>query len=531
MTTLEQSGTGAGAGSALLSDGRIGTAVGAAVDWVTSTDHKKIGRLFTGFGILGMIAVSVIAVLRSLESVADLGAFNAQQLDQLTQLHHFGLALMVALPLTLGLSIAVAPMQVGARAIAFARLALMGFYMWLAGAVLTIVAIVNGGGIGGADSDMVDLFLAAMALMMFGVIASAISVATTILTSRAPGVTMRRVPFLTWTALVQSLALIITAPVVVGLIIYLFVDHRNSALAFGAADGLADWLPRFFTAPVVYIFAIPALGVFAELLPVSMSRRHPMRQLVFTGAALVGVASFAGVTMQKAFPVDFSESGQDVVKSLVVMAFFVGLPLLGIAITLLTSLLVAKPDGSGAPKPRILSPLLFGLLSILLILLGAVVGVLTQIVDLELSGTAAVEGTVALICLAAALGTLGGLVFWAPKFSGTKPDEKKVLPLALLGALGVVLAGVPGVIAGLADSDSSLFSTLTLIGYALMALTGLAFVGATRGGISDGTNNPWCAHTLEWSTTCPAPADNYEALATVRSAEPELDQLPEGSPS
>ena len=70
-----------------------------------------------------------------------------------------------------------------------------------------------------------------------------------------------------------------------------------------------------------------------------------MRQLVFTGAALVGVASFAGVTMQKAFPVDFSESGQDVVKSLVVMAFFVGLPLLGIAITLLTSLLVAKPDG------------------------------------------------------------------------------------------------------------------------------------------------------------------------------------------
>ena len=210
MTTLEQSGTGAGAGSALLSDGRIGTAVGAAVDWVTSTDHKKIGRLFTGFGILGMIAVSVIAVLRSLESVADLGAFNAQQLDQLTQLHHFGLALMVALPLTLGLSIAVAPMQVGARAIAFARLALTGFYTWLAGAVLTIVAIVNGGGIGGADSDMVDLFLAAMALMMFGVIASAISVATTILTSRAPGVTMRRVPFLTWTALVQSLALILS---------------------------------------------------------------------------------------------------------------------------------------------------------------------------------------------------------------------------------------------------------------------------------------------------------------------------------
>lgn len=528
---MEQSGTGAGAGSALLSDGRIGTTVGAVADWSTSTDHKKIGRLFTGFGLLGLVAVSVVAILRSLEVVADLGVFTGEQLGQLAQLHHFGLALMVALPMTLGLSVAVAPMQVGARAIAFARLALLGFYMWLAGAVLLIVAIVNGGGIGGSDSDMVDLSLASMALMMVGVVAAAISVATTVFTSRAPGITMRRVPFFTWTALVQAIALIITAPVLVGLTIYLFIDHRNSALAFGTSDALADWLPRFFSAPVVYIYAIPVLGVFAELLPVSVSRRHPMRQVVFAGSALVGVAAFSGVTMQNNFPVDFSAAGQDVVKSLVVMAFFVGLPLLGIVVTLLTAPLVAKPDGSSSAKPRILSPMLFGLLATLLFLLGAVVGVLLQVVDLELSGTAAVEGSVAIVCLAAAVGSMGGLVFWSPKFSGLKRDEKKVLPLALLGALGVVLAGVPAVIAGLAGSDNSLFSTLTLVGYAIMALTVLAFAGATRGGTADGTTNPWCAHTVEWSTASPAPADNYVALATVRSAEPELDQNPQGSPS
>jgi len=72
---------------------------------------------------------------------------------------------------------------------------------------------------------------------------------------------------------------------------------------------------------------------------------------------------------------------------------------------------------------------------------------------------------------------------------------------------------------------------LTLVGYAIMALTVLAFAGATRGGTADGTTNPWCAHTVEWSTASPAPADNYVALATVRSAEPELDQNPQGSPS
>ena len=531
MTTMEQSGNAMGAGSALLSDGRIGTSVAAIADWATSTDHKKIGRLFAGFGLLGLVAVSVVAILRSLEAVADLGAFNGQQLNQLAQLHQFGLVLMVALPLTLGLSIAVTPMQVGARSIAFARLTLLGFYMWLAGAVLIVVSILNGGGIGGADGDMVDLYLAAMILMMFGVVAAAISVATTVLTSRAPGITMRRVPFFSWTALVQAISLVVTAPVMVGLTILLFVDHRNSALVFGNSDALADWLPRFFSAPMVYIYAIPVLGVFAELLPVSVSRRHPMRQLVFAGSALVGVAAFSGVTMQNDFPVDFSASGQDVVKSLVVMAFFVGLPLLGIVITLLTAPLVAKPDGSSSAKPRILSPMLFGLLATLLFLLGGVVGVLIQVVDLELAGTTAVEGSVALVCLAAAVGSMGGLIFWAPKFSGFKRDEKKVFPLALLGALGVVLAGAPAVIAGLADSDASLFSTLTLVGYALMALTVLAFAGATRGGTADGTSNPWCAHTIEWSTSSPAPSDNYAALATVRSSEPELDQTPEGSPS
>ncbi len=166
MTTMEQSGNAMGARSALLSDGRIGTLVGAIADWATSTDHKKIGRLFAGFGLLGLFAVSVVAILRSLDAVADLDAFNGQQLNQLAQLHHFGMVLMVALPLTLGLSIAVTPMQVGARSIAFARLTLLGFYMWLAGAVLIAVAILNGGGIGGADGDMVDLSLAAMILMM-----------------------------------------------------------------------------------------------------------------------------------------------------------------------------------------------------------------------------------------------------------------------------------------------------------------------------------------------------------------------------
>ena len=528
---MDQTGAGVHPDNSLLSDGPIGRSAGAVADWLTSSDHKKIGRLFTGFGLLGMTLVAVIGALLQLEDIIDSDPFSGPTLRAFGQLHHFGLVLMVLAPLTVGLSLAVVPMQVGARSIAFARSAQFGFVSWFLGAVLTAVAVINGGGIGGSDSDMVDLSLASMALMSIGLCAVAVSIATTVLTSRAPGMTMRRVPFFSWSALIQSLAILITLPVLLGLVVYLFVDHRHTARVFGGSEAFGVWIPRFFSAPIVYIFAIPALGVFAEAVPVAFGRRHPLRQVVFAGLALVGIGGFSAVTMQNDFPVDFSGVGADIISELVVMAFFVGLPLLGVIVTLFASLLVAKPTGGPSPKPRLVSPLLFGLVSLLLIALGAIVGVLLQIVDLELLNSNAVTGSVVLVALAGALGAIGGLAFWSPKLSGRSGDEKKVAPLALLGGLGTLLAGAPMVLTGISGTQSSLMSTLSLVGYALIVLTVLAYVAAMRSAPRDGGLNPWCAHTIEWSLASPAPADNYSAVPVLRSAEPELDQTSEGSPS
>ena len=123
---------------------------------------------------------------------------------------------------------------------------------------------------------------------------------------------------------------------------------------------------------------------------------------------------------------------------------------------------------------------------------------------------------------------------------------KKAAPLALLGVAGVVLASFPHYIAGFTgqtaaagiyagDGSSTVLNGLVLVGHALMALTVLGVVGAIASsrGDDDPGLNPWCAHTLEWSLPSPAPAHNWTAVATVRSAEPELDQTPstEGSPS
>ena len=369
--------------------------------------------------------------------------------------------------------------------------------------------------------------------------------ATTVLTTRAPGVTLRRVPFMTWSALVQSLALLVALPVMFGAIILLFVDTRNAGLTFGGPEAIGDWISMFWSQPMTYIYALPALGLLAETLPVAFGRRHPLRQVVFAGLGLVAVGAFAGVAQQQRFGVDFSAEGADVVKQAVIALFFYGLPLLGAVVVLALGAIVAKPDGERV-TPKISAGLLFGVVSTLMILAGAAGSLLAAIDDLELAGTVFEEAAAVYVTYGALLGGLGALVFWAPKLWGIQVADRKVLPLAGLGLIATVAASLPHYIAGFTDQPaaagiydgdgaSTILNGIVLVGHALMALTVLATLGAIASSRSDDAveANPVGGHTLEWTIASPAPADNFEALPTVSSAEPELDNLAgtEGSPS
>src|SRR5690606_20509385 len=128
------------------------------------------------------------------------------------------------------------PLQLGARSIAFPRVALTGCYAWLAGLTLAMVALGGNGGIGGGDARMVDLFLAAHGLMALGLAASAGALATSVLTSRAPGMTMRRVPLFSWASLIGALGVLLSLPVVFGMVVYLYLDHHYAQLNFGGAE-------------------------------------------------------------------------------------------------------------------------------------------------------------------------------------------------------------------------------------------------------------------------------------------------------
>jgi heme/copper-type cytochrome/quinol oxidase subunit 1 len=552
MTTIDTHVDAAGEPATASVVGSFFAGVGT---WATTTDHKKIGRLYLGFGLFGLLAASLVGALVGAERMGSGDVFERGAMLQIIQSYRLGLIFAGLIPVALGLAIAVAPLQLGARQIAFPRLALTGCYAWLGGLALTIAALGRNGGFGGGDPNAADLFLAGHGLMILGLLASAGSVAASVLTTRAPGMTMRRVPLFAWSCLISALGMLLALPVVFGAIIYLFIDHRlGLGENFGGVEGMGDWLSWVYSMPVAVVFALPAVGVAAELMPVTFRHRMPMRGVAFAGIALVGVTALAAVTQQAdGHPVSFDsdQTFGDFLDGALSFLIFAGLPLLGLLITMGLGALTAK-NGVANGRPRLTAAFVFSFLGLGLVLLG--VNALMNIADLELAGTSFEEGATLLVVNGAVMAVLGGVLFWAAKLWGKVVPEKLAFPLVLPALAGAALSGLPLCIAGLLDqvggvpstdaqaialldttgvSGEGLWSALSMVGLLLVVLTvvavALLLVQTALSSAETAPQNPFGGHTVEWSTSSPAPADNYEYVPTVASATPQFDMTYEGS--
>ncbi|MGB3734921.1 MAG: cbb3-type cytochrome c oxidase subunit I [Ilumatobacter sp.] len=528
----------------------IGRLLATDVDWLTSSDHKKIGRMFMGAGLLGLLATVVVNMIVGIERVdGESIAFDADSWQQLLSSQRVGLVFGVALPLTAGLSIAVMPLQLGARSLAFPRLAAASMYAWLGGFILSIIAMVDNGGFGGGNSDMVDLFLASHGLMALGFTGVGVSLVTSVLTTRAPGMTMRRVPFFAFSTLVYGIGLVLVMPVLFGVMIYLFVDHRSGAReAFGGNQGIGTWAGWMFTQPTTFLFAIPAIGVFADLVPTTFRKRTPMRGIVFAGISLVGVSALAATSQQFRFDVPWRGSqlyiadGEDFGTKLgdvLPWAFFHLMPIVGAGLLFLMMLFVAKPtknDDGETIRPKITPAFLFAFFGFAMVLVGMFGAAIEPIVDLGLIGTVFSEASLVYVTYGAALGVMGGIALWAPKLWGKQLPTGPASLLALAGVGGVVLASFPHYIAGFLDQPEALmfdndnlqiWNILVLAGHGLFALTVLGFIGLLAstvfGGGDDAIDDPFDGQTIEWATTSPAPAGNFVDVPMITSAEPLLD--------
>ena len=509
---------------------------------LSSTDHKIIGQLFLFGGLLGLLATVVVNVIVGIERVdgGDLTFDNS--ISQLFDAQRVGLVFGAALPLALALCIAVVPLQLGARAIAFPRLATLGFWLWFGGLVLNIVALASDGGTLGGSDDMVDLFIASLGLMAIGAVAAAMSIGATVLTTRAPGMTMRRVPFFCWSALITSITLVLVMPVFTGTLVYLFLDHRNSRTGFGGNAGFATWAGWLFTQPATYIFAIPAIGLFAELIPANFRRRTPARGVMIFGLGLVGVAALGAVTQQNVARLPWSGTQLNLdhlgnkVDDLVPFTAFNVLPLLGLFVVLLMALVMIKPRKG--VRPNITGALPFSLFGIGMIAVGMAGTVLYAIDDLALQGTVFEEAVLVYVVYGAALAIMGGAVWWAPKLWGFAPSTAKVRaarPARRPGDRARLVPALhrrlprPARRTVLRQRRSRHLEHPRARGSRPDGAHGARLPRSARHRLRGRDrrdavgDDPWDAQTLEWTTTSPAPGDNFVDVPIVHSAEPLLD--------
>ncbi len=149
MTTIESSPEAVAASDSHAdSANALGTVAGA----FTSTDHKVTGRLYLSGGLLGLIATVTINVLIAVERLdGDSVALDTEVLSQLVDAQYIGLVFATLLPLVMAACVSAVPMQLGARSIAFPRLASSGFWMWFGGMILTAIALIDNGGTLGGD--------------------------------------------------------------------------------------------------------------------------------------------------------------------------------------------------------------------------------------------------------------------------------------------------------------------------------------------------------------------------------------------
>jgi heme/copper-type cytochrome/quinol oxidase subunit 1 len=496
--------------------------------------------MFVSVSLTALLGVVVVAALLGIERIdAEASMLDINSIPQLFALYRVGLTFVVLVPLLLGLAIAVVPLQLGARSLTFPRLAAAGFWTWFVGAVLVVVSIASNGGPSGGNSKFVALFLVSHITLLLGLIAAAGSLATTVLTARAPGMNMRRVPMFAWAALIGALGLLLVLPTVIGALIYLFVDYQNGRVGFGGNLAINDWIGFGFSQPATIVYAVVAFGFAAEVIAVASGRKLPMRGVIFTGIGLVGIVAALGAVLQEPAILvgDISHTPFGTwVGEILSYGFFNALPVLGGFIVISVGALALRSSS----KTRVISPLVFGLLGALMVFVGVVANAVYLVGDAHLVGTVFEEGVWLYIVYGGVLTALGGITYWGPKLWGRTIPDKAALPIAGLGVIATVLAAFPLLIAGFAKQPAgvtefdysgpqNLWNGLSAAGHLLMLVTVLAFAGLAMRSFRKGSpagDDPWDGQTLEWATSSPAPYNNFVDMHTVASAEPLLDLKP-----
>ena len=527
--------------------------------WLTTADHKRTGRLFIVCSVLYLVLGTVLDLLVRLDltSATEFVTLSSDSFAQGFAFSREALTLLFIIPAFLGVSMYIVPLQIGASNLAFPRAATASFWTWKVSAVVLIGAYLGNGGPYGGWANGVDLHLLALSGLVVALLLGAISVATTIMTMRSPGLYMDETPPFTWSSLVSSSMLVVSLPVLLGQIAIIYVDHRYGRVFLFGNYGVwerIDWIHR---TPQLFIYVVPVLGVAAEIVLANARRRVIEPLAMYFTIGLVGLFGFGAWT-------NFAITGEgadiiDGVEGVVLVALYGGALLGTLGLLGLLGLAVIQ----NRKLPKISTSLLAAFAAGTLILVGALVGFIGAAVDwLEIAGrgndgnlqlrmTTWVTGQQSVLIYGAGLlGLLAAIHWWAPKIWGRQLNELLGLLNFLAIGAGALLAFVGPTLSGLLteqpdfvyadpnatavysgwidDSGAEGLSAigaagvaLLIAGAGLLLLNLLISVGLKKGVQAD--DDPWGALSPEWLLPSPPPIGEADDLPMLTSGTPLLD--------
>lgn len=497
--------------------------VGGLPSLIGTGDHKALGRLYIGFALLFGLVAGVAAELYAVDRIdAELGdtLLSTDSWYQVFTFSYIAGVFLFLVPLLLGVAYVVVPLQVGATSIAFPRAAAASFWAWLVSAAVLVGAYAVNGGPAGGSEEGVSLWIAAYGAVVVALLLGAVSVAATVLTHRVPGLWLDRVPFFSWSMFVAASVWILSFPVLVATLVVMWVDHRYGQVFVGAeGEGMYDTVAWVFQQPQVYAFAIPVLGFIGDVVPTAARARQSLRTLCQGAVAMFGILSFGAFVQPALVPESVT---QPVYDAMAVLAILPVLALVGGWISTLK-------DG----RPRLSSPLIFAVASLLMLLAGVLAGAFVPVGRFDLDGTLFQVAQIHYVLLAAAITGIGGLWYWATKIVGNPLPEGIGRLAATILLVGTIVFCLPDALSGAFGDEAEAVSgveglnAVSAAGLGLLVLGLLVSVAGILMGMGrsdeESPADPWGGQTLEWATASPPVADNFTDVPPVESAEPLLD--------